>query len=133
MEAGNHGRHKGLTPNPREIEGEADSVAEEMKEAKLSSAVAFTKSVNHVEFRQEVGGERSELFFGRTPQSRSAVQTIEQLIQLLINVGRQAEEIASFRGLHGSHLSRPLIYILEKMPVDRTVVRNVKVARWQRF
>lgn len=133
MEAGNHGRHKGLTPDPRKIEWESDSVAEEMKEAKLGSAVTFTKSVNHVEFGQEVGGECDELFFGSAPQSRSAVQTIEQLSQLLINVGRQAEEIASLRGLHGSRLSRPLIHILEKMPVDRTVVRNVKVARWQRF
>lgn len=133
MEAGNHGRHKRLTPNSRKIEWVSYGVAEEMKEAKLGSAVAFAKSVNHVEFGQEVRGERDELFFGSTPQIRSAVQTIEQLSQLLINVGRQTEEIASLRGLHGSRLSRPLIHILEKMPVDRTVVRNVKVARWQRF
>ena len=77
MEAGIHGRHKGLPPDPRKIEWESDSVAEKMKETKLSSAVAFTKSVNHVEFRQEVGGERDELFFRRTRQSRSAVQMIE--------------------------------------------------------
>lgn len=104
-----------------------------MEEAELSAAVALTKGVDDVQFSQKVGGEGDELFVGGAPFIRPYIQTIEQSKQLLIDVRRQAEEITSLGGLHDSRLSRPVVYILEKMPVNRAVVRNVELAFGKRL
>lgn len=133
VKAGDHRWHKGFPLNPRKVEREPGSVAKKMEEAKLCAAVALAERMDDVELGKKVRREGDELLLIRTPACGRSVQTIEQLRQLLIDVGRQAEEIATFGGLHRPRLSSPIIHVLEEMPVDCAVVWDVEFALGERL
>ena len=103
-------------------------MAEKVQEAELCAAVALAKGVDNVELGQEIGGEGDEFVRGCSPPIRWSVQAIEQLSQLLIDVGGQTEEIPALGRLHGPRRSRPLIHILEEMAMDGPEVLNIEIA-----
>jgi len=108
-------------------------MANKMQEAELGPTISLAKGMDDVKLCEEVCCEVDEPFPGPSQTVRKTVQAIEQVSQLLIDIRRQAEEIASLSRLYCPRLSCPVIDVLEQMPMDCPIVSNIEGALGQRL
>jgi hypothetical protein len=57
----------------------------------------------------------------------------KQPLGLRLDIFRITEPVVTLAGADGSDIPGPLVYILEKMMVQRPIVREIPIALWQSF
>lgn len=132
-EAPDHRSEKRLRIHALEIERVARIGGQEGEEGGLRAAVAIAKRVDRIELRQEVGGVTREGGGIAVTQEGLRLQPAEQTLELAFDVFRIAERTAVLERPDPAGFARPVVDVLEQMPVDRQILPDRQASVWERL
>lgn len=97
---------------------------------KLGSPVSLSEGVNVVHVAHDLPGRGSEVCPAQATQEGGPRKALVNIPHAGFDKAAELELMLALRNLHGAKLARPIVNILEQMPVDGAKVGEVEAPGW---